>query len=336
MSLRTFSDALVRWALRRRLVRAVLHYSDHRGGLLAAAITFRMLFAVFAAVFLGFSFISNWLWTRGDFWEVLIETVDNVVPGLIAMDGSALIDVTALPDIVSSFTAPVLAVLVLLWALLGGVANVRRSIRSLAGTRHRRSNALLTRAFELFFALSIGLLIVASAVLSFLGSAFIDTALAWLGASGGGAVELLTRIGAALITFVLDAVIIVWLFWLFSGTKVPLGVMLPGALLGAVGLVVLQQASGLFLGGVDNNPLLATFSSLIALLLWFNFSAQVTLIACAFIVMTAEENDHRVAGFYDAVTMKERALRAAQRDVFVAQEALDIARAAVRAERAKS
>ena len=57
--------------LRLRLVRAALMFSDHRGGLLAAAITFRTLFAVFAAVLLGFSAASIWLSTRSDLWDAL-------------------------------------------------------------------------------------------------------------------------------------------------------------------------------------------------------------------------------------------------------------------------
>ena len=58
----------------------------------------------------------------------------------------------------------------------------------------------------------------------------------------------------------------------------------PGAFYGAIGLTVLQQLSSLFVGGAASNPLLASFASLIALLLWFNLSAQVILIAGAYII----------------------------------------------------
>lgn len=322
--------------LRFRIVRAFLAYSHHRGGLLSAAITFRMLFAVFAGVYLGFSFVSNYVLSRDDFWVVLVETVDAVIPGLVAMDGSALVDVSHLPDIRSSFAAPILSTAVLLWALLGGVANVRMSIRSIAGTRHERSNVALTRAVDLLFALSLGVLILVSAVVSFLGSTFVDSVLGWFGTSAGGSAEILTRLGTVAVTFLLDAVIIAWLFWLLSGRKAAVSQIAPGALLGGAGLVVLQQLSGLFLGGVDNNPLLATFSSLVALLLWFNLSAQVTLVACAYIVMTIEEAEEGPERGGQVTTFKKRKVVFAEQDLRVAKEALEAARVLERDQREKT
>lgn len=327
--------AVVKWALRLRVVRAFLLYADNRGGLLSAAITFRMLFAVFAAVFLGFSLASIWLSTRSDLWEALVEAVDGVVPGLVGLDDSALIDVSALPSVTSSFTAPAISIIALVWALLGAVGNARMSIRTIAGTRHDTSNALIMKAFDLLFAVSIGVLVVASAVATFLGSAFVDTVLGWLGSPDGGLAEVITRAVTVLTTFVLDAVIIAWLFWLTSGAKPSFSEMVPGALIGGAGLVVLQQASGLFVGGADNNPVMVGFASLVALLLWFNFSAQVVLIACAHIVVTMEEKRNRVAERFGAETLKQRAVRSAERDVRVAEDALIAAREAERAEQEK-
>ncbi|MGO3765974.1 YihY/virulence factor BrkB family protein [Microbacterium gubbeenense] len=328
-------QAAVRWALQLRVVRAFLLYSDSRGGLLSAAITFRMLFAVFAAVFLGFSVASIWLSTRSDLWEALVETVDDVVPGLVGLDGNALIDVSALPDITSSYTAPIASIVALIWALLGGVGNVRMSIRTIAGTRHDESNALIMRAFDLLFALSIGVLVIASAIVTFLGSAFVDTVLEWLGRADNNTAEVVTRIGTVLVTFILDAVIVAWLFWLMAGAKPTFGELIPGSLIGGAGLVVLQQASGLFLGGADNNPLLVGFASLIALLLWFNLSAQVVLIACSYIVVTIEEKSNRVAERHGAETLTQRAVRSAERNVRVAEEALAAARDADQVAREK-
>ncbi|WP_156761111.1 YihY/virulence factor BrkB family protein [Microbacterium karelineae] len=330
-------DRIVEGALRLRIVRAFLLFSDHRGGLLAAAITFRMLFAVFAAVLLGFSAASIWLSSRDDLWDALIETVDGVVPGLLKVDGAGMIDVGAATDLgASTVVTGVVSVLALVWALVSAVGNIRMSIRMIAGTRHDESNALIARAFDLLFALSIGVLIIVSAVVTFLGSAFVDTVLAWIGVTSGGIAEVLTRGGTLLVTFALDAVIIAWLFWLQSGLRPRLRTMLPGALVGGAGLVILQQASGLFVGGADSNPLLASSASLIALLLWFNLSAQVVLIASAHIVVTAEEHANRVAERYGAENLLQRRVRAAERDVRVAADALDAARADERAAREKA
>ncbi|WP_162621867.1 YihY/virulence factor BrkB family protein [Microbacterium suaedae] len=330
-------DQVVKRVLRLRLVRAFLLYSDHRGGLLAAAITFRMLFAVFAAVLLGFSAVTIWLSARSDLVDALIETVNDVVPGLLEVDGQGLIDVSAATQFgADNVIAGVVSVLALVWALVSAVGNLRMSIRTIAGTRHENSNALIMRAFDLLFALSIGVLLIASAAATFLGTAFVDSALEWLGVTQGGVAEVLTRAGTVFATFVLDAVVIAWLFWLQSGMKMGVRTMLPGVLVGAAGLVLLQQASSLFVGGADNNPLLKSSASLIALLLWFNFSAQVVLIASAYIVVTVEEQDNRVAERYGAENFHQRRVRAAERDVRVADDALRAARAEERAAREKA
>lgn len=338
-----FVDQVMKRVLRLRIVRAFFLFSDHRGGLLAAAITFRMLFAVFAAVLLGFSAAAIWLSTRDDLWDTLIETVNGVVPGLLKTDDggtgdgrTGLIDVSQATTLGSeNLIAGIIAVFALTWALVSAVGNFRMSIRMVAGTRHENSNALIMRAFDLLFALSVGLLLIASAVVSFLGSAFIDPILAWAGLTSGGGAELLTRAGTVLVTFTLDAVVIAWLFWLQSGVKARVRTMIPGALIGAAGLVILQQASGLFVGGADNNPLLGSFASLIALLLWFNFSAQVVLIACAYIVVSVEEEGNRVGERFGAETFKQRMVRTAERDIRVADDALRAAREDERREREK-
>lgn len=336
-------DRLMKWILRQRVVRAFFLYVDHRGGLLAAAITFRMLFAVFAAVLLGFSAAAIWLSTRDDLWDSLIETVNGVVPGLLETDAetgegrTGLIDVSDATNLgADSLVAGAIAVFALVWALVSAVGNFRMSIRMIAGTRHENSSALIMRAFDLLFALSIGVLLIASAVLSFLGSAFIDPILAWAGLMSGGGAEILTRAGTVLVTFTLDAVVIAWLFWLQSGVKARVRTIVPGALMGAAGLVILQQASGLFVGGADNNPLLGSFASLIALLLWFNFSAQVVLIACAYIVVSVEEQENRVGERFGAETFKQRMVRAAERDIRVADDSLRSAREDEREAREKA
>src|SRR5690606_16996454 len=124
--------------------------SDCKGGLLAAAITFRMLFAVFAAVLLGFSAASLWLSSRSDLWDALIATVDELIPGLLGTGKDALIDVSDVRSLSTSFTiAGALSILALVWALVSAVGNVRVSLRTIAGTAHKESSALFARVLDL-------------------------------------------------------------------------------------------------------------------------------------------------------------------------------------------
>jgi len=133
--------------------------------------------------------------------------------------------------------------------------------------------------------------------------------------------------------FALDALVVAAAFFLLSGVKPSGRALWSGALLGAVGLTVLQQLSGLFVGGASSNPLLASFASLIALLLWINLSAQVILIASAYIVTGVEEDRDRVRAKYGASTFAQRRVQRAERSVQTAVGELEAAREAERAER---
>jgi len=103
--------------------------------------------------------------------------------------------------------------------------------------------------------------------------------------------------------------------------------------LGAVGLLVLQELSGLFIGGATSNPLLASFASLLALLIWLNFSAQVMLIACAYVVTAEEETKDRVHARFAATTFPQRRLQRAEVDVRVATAELRAAQQALSGEK---
>ncbi len=98
-------------------------------------------------------------------------------------------------------------------------------------------------------------------------------------------------------------------------------------------LLILQELSSLFVGGATSNPLLATFASLVALLIWMNLSTQVILIACAYITTGAEEAHDRVSSAESAQTLAQRRVRRAQQEVMIATRALRAAEEAESAER---
>src|SRR5690606_35244983 len=132
--------------------------------------------------------------------------------------------------------------------------------------------------------------------------------------------------------FALNALLIYGVFRLLSGYRASARAVWPGALLGGLGLLALQELSTLFVGGATSNPLLASFASLLALLIWLNLSAQVILIACAYIVTGAEEEHDRILSQAPR-SFAQRRVQRAQHDVMVATKALRAAEQAEAAER---
>ena len=122
------------------------------------------------------------------------------------------------------------------------------------------------------------------------------------------------------------------MFRLLSGLRPSARSLWVGSVLGGAGLVVLQLLSSLFVGGATSNPLLASFGSLIALLLWFNLSSQVILIAGAYIITGVDEEHDRVHARHGAPTVATRRLQRAERRATDAATELTAAREAVEAE----
>ena len=325
--MKAFLARAVRWVLTLKLVRALLLYSERRGPQLADSITYRTLFSVFAGVLLGFSFAALWLSGNPDAYQALVGAVNSAIPGLIGTDGEGLIDADAIQAPAGLSITGAIATVGLVGAAIGAIG-------SIADRTTDDLMFLWVLLRNLGLAIGIGAGLVASAAATILGTAGVGIVTEWLGRPDEGPLEvLLTRVVTIVAVFALDALVVAAAFFLLSGVKPSGRALWSGALLGAVGLTVLQQLSGLFVGGASSNPLLASFASLIALLLWINLSAQVILIASAYIVTGVEEDRDRVRAKYGASTFAQRRVQRAERSVQTAVGELEAAREAERAER---
>ena len=323
---------VVAWALSLRLVRAYLRYSERRGAMLADSVTYRTLFSVFAGVLLGFSVAALWLAGNPQAWDALIDAVDNVIPGLIG-EGS-LIDPDDLTEPIALSFAGALSLVGLIGAAIGAIGSLRIAIRTIADKVHDDVFFLLVMLRNLLLAIAIGAGLAAAAAATIIGTAGVGLV---ADVAGVPADHPLTRVVstsvAVVVTFLLDTAAVALMFVALSGVKPPARVLWTGALLGGVGLTVLQQLSSLFVGGASSNPLLASFASLIALLLWINLSAQVILIASSYIVTGTLEYADRVRAVHGAQTMIERRVQTAEDQVQAATDELHAAREALAEER---
>lgn len=315
---------IIAFALHLRIVRAFLRYSEHRGPALADSVTYRALFSVFAAVLLAFSLAALWLGGNPEAMDALVAALSSVVPGLTDVVDPRSVEVP------TSFTiVGVISLIGLVGAAISAIGSLRTALRMLADEVHDDGFFVWVVLRNLLVAAAFGGLLGAAAVLSVVGSLGIDAVASWLGlASRGTFITVLTTGLGVVIVLVIDTLAVALLFRVLSGVRAPARALWIGALLGGVGLTVLQQLSGLFVRGATSNPLLASFAALIALLLWFNLSAQVILIASSYIVTATAEMQDRVRERFGASTLaqhrRKRAedlVHAATRELRAAQEA---------------
>lgn len=326
-ALRRAVSAVIRWVLSVRIVRALLLYTERRGPMLADSVTYRALFSVFAGLLLGFSIAGLWLAGNPDAWNAVVDAVETAVPGLIGTDG--VVDPDDLRQPLSFSIAGIVSSVGLVGAALGAIGSLRTAVRVIAGTAHDDVLWIWVVLRNLLLAAAIGA--------SFLISAFLTVAgrigIAWLAGAIGlpedSAVAAWSiRALSLVVVFALDSTLIAVVFRLLSGLRPTAKSLWTGALLGGLGLLVLQELSGLFIGGASSNPLLASFATLLALLIWLNLSAQVMLVACAHIVTAHEEARDRVHARFGADTFAQRRLQRAEADLAIAAAAVRTAQEA--------
>lgn len=330
------SAAAVRRMLRWRLVRALLRYTARRGPVLADAVTYRALFSVFAGLLLGFSAAALWLSGDDVAWNAVVDAIDVAVPGLIATSGGeGLVDPADIRAPAGLSITGIVSLVGLVGAALGAIGSLRVAIRSVAGTLHADVVWYRMLLRNVLLALIIACTFVAAAALTFAGGLIVDALTAAIGwPASSAAVQVTGRVVSLIVVLALDAVLVAAAFRMLSGVRASARSLWTGALLGGIALLALQELSGLFVGGARANPLLASFASLLALLLWLNLSIQVVLLAASFITLAAKEEHDRVAERFRAETLTEERLRQAEEDVRIATAELREAQEAVGQERA--
>ena len=280
-------------AQKSRPARVFQHYSQTNGSLLAAGMAYQSLFAIFAAVWVGFSIAGIYVHSDQALYDQLIITINQAVPNLVGKHGAISTQLLQTADRTLSITG-IIALLGLIWTALGWLASTRTAIRAIFGVGNDKRNFLVQKGFDALQALAFGVGLIASALVALLTTQFLEGILGYLGFDRGTLLaQILINCVSILISALINFGTLAAMYRVLSHLYIPWRNLFLGAAIGAVALVVLSQASGYLLRGASRNPLLASFAVFVALLLWFNFVCQVILICASWI--TVDMEDHGVS-----------------------------------------
>ncbi|MCU1581926.1 MAG: ribonuclease [Microbacteriaceae bacterium] len=268
-----------------KVVRVFQHFAANRGPLLAGGLSYQAIFAVFAALWVGFSVAGLFLQAQPDLRAAFFGLINNSIPGLIKTGpGTGAIDPKVLLETpVLSWTGAIALVGLLLTAL-GWLASCRDAVRTIFDLPGLTMNFALLKLKDLAVAIGYGAALIVSAALTVFSTQAIGAALDLFGVGQKSiAAILLARTIGLVLMLALDTAVLASMFRLLSGLKIPAKRLWFGSLLGAVGLGVLKVLGSSLLGGASRNPLLASFAVIIGLLVWFNLICQVILLAASWI-----------------------------------------------------
>ncbi|GAA0428126.1 hypothetical protein GCM10009543_24430 [Leifsonia naganoensis] len=278
---------VAKWVQALRPYRVYINYSHSDGNLRAAGMGFQSLFAVFAAVWLGFSVAGLWLTGNPEIYKALVELINRAVPGLISTPTSqGVIDTTQLEQATSFGWAGAIAAIGLLWTAIGWLYYTRQAVRAVFGLSRDTTNYVLQKIRDLFLALGFGLVFIFSATLTIVSTQALTFFLDLVGLPSDSAVtSVITRISSLVVSVALNIVTLGAMFRVMARVAIPWRNLFFGVLLGAAVLAGLSVLGGVLLGGATKNPLLATFAVFIGLLVWFNLVSRVILLSASWIAV---------------------------------------------------
>lgn len=276
--------ALVQRAMKLRPVRVVQNYIDNGGDVLAAGLSFQAVFAVFAALWVGFSVAGLFLQSNSALQDALFRQIRVAVPGLIGPDGA--IDAETLLDVGVFGWTGAIALVVVLFTGLAWLAYTRDAVRRIFELPPPTTSFLLLKLKDLGVAVGFGIALIVSAALSVASTEALGFVFGLVGIDEDSlASTIVARIVGLTIVLALDTTILAALYRLLSGVHIPFRRLIGGALLGGIAMGLLKVLGTRLLGGASNNPLFASFAVIIGLLIWFNLISRVILICASWIAV---------------------------------------------------
>lgn len=271
------------WVQRSRPWRAFSHFTDVGGAVLTGGMSYQALFAVFAALYVGFSVCGILLRDHPELLDAVVTQINVFVPGLLGENGAVSIQ-TLLETQAFTWTS-VVASLVLVWIALNWFTGTRRSIRIIFGLEVKQyRNAALLKVRDFTLAVAFFLAILVSAALTIISSNVTEVVAKWIGADPDnwllGGLGTVVRYAAM---YVVDVIVLVAIHRYLAEVRVGWWNLVTGCMLGGVAMWGLKVLGGLLLGGATRNPLLLPFVVFVGLLIWFNFICRALLLTSAWI-----------------------------------------------------
>lgn len=265
-----------------RPVRAFQTYSLRHGPLLAAGSAYTMFFSVAAMLVAGFSIVGLVAAGNVELQNLVVDAVAQSTPGLIAgPDGQGgLARREDLFGLGRGFSvALMISIMALLFTSLGWINGLRAGIRAVFGLETLQKNPVLRILKDIGLLLGLGVTLVVTSVIGLGAATMLDWALAQVGLNQQN-FAVLGFLLSIMATLLLDLIVALMLFRVAAEVPMPRAVMWQTGLITAVGSTGLRLLSGVLLANVGGqNPLLAPFSVILGLFVWFYLLSQVYLIA---------------------------------------------------------
>ena len=275
------------------LIRAAERFTNRLGSQFAAAVTYFSVLAIVPLLLLAFSILGFMLTVL--YPEVIDDVSRAVTDALGGTDPETQAKLSALiTQYLQNWKATgIVALLAALYSGAGWMGNLKNAVRAQwrpdFDMQEAQGNIVKKTVVNLVTLLGLLVLIGITFALASVSTALTDTVIDTLGLSHIGwlppvlhFVPIIFSIGAGWLMFM-------YLFTVLPEQREPWPIVRRGALIGALGLAVLQYAAGLLIAAFQNNKAAQLFGPVIVLMLFLNVFAQLILFIAAWIATARHE-----------------------------------------------
>ncbi|MCL3777692.1 MULTISPECIES: YhjD/YihY/BrkB family envelope integrity protein [unclassified Actinomyces] len=261
--------------------RTQARYTSARGPLLAGGIAYTGLFSVFAALAIGVTALMTALGSHPGLRDAAISAIDDMLPGVLDDgSGNGIVSIDQLTLDSALNPGSVIALLALLYSALGLMRALSSGVRAMFGIVRVPRNIVVAELTNLLGFLVIMVSVVVTAAASLVTGALVgalEPLPGWLPSwvAGGS-----TRVLTLAVSLLIDSAVLALLIR-SCGVRVPRNDLLRGAALGGLAFGVLRALGTGAVGSAGANPLLASFTALVVLVLWLHLASRVVLYVCA-------------------------------------------------------
>lgn len=280
--------AATAWVQALRPTRVYRLYASAGGNLLAAGMSFQALFAVFAAVWVGFSLFGIYLNDHPEVRDAVISYINVQIPGFIKTGGP--IDPAILDKSTALGWTGGLAIVVVLYTAINWFTYARTAVRRVFDLPPSTFNFIALKLYDLVLALVYGLVIIVSATASVIASQLLAYLVqAWGFEDESGVITGSFQGLSFILILVLDTAVLATFIRVLSGVPIPWSHLWRGSLLGGLAFGVLKVVGVWLLGRPESNPLIASFAIFVGLLVWFNLASRIYLLSAAWIALGMQD-----------------------------------------------
>lgn len=295
----TVGLALLGWRLARvnrtRPVRAVNLFFFRYGTVMAAGAAYMMFFSVAALLWAGFSVAGIVVGNSPEYQQLIIQSVNNALPGLLS-DGGLMTEeqVEALFHVGGFNLSLSIAVILAIFTSLSWLHGLRSGMRSIWERPLMAENIVAVKVKDLGVLTLLGVVALTSAILGFISHTFIEEIFELFDWDPQGGLAQLTRLASLVISFGLDMVVAVLLMRLASHLVIPVSALWQSALIAGIGASLLRLLSAQLLSNFSDspNPLLSGFGAVLGAFFYFYLFGLVYLVAAAWGAVAASDHAH--------------------------------------------